>query len=368
MGMSRGVSPGGRRVGLTIIELLVVIAILGMLVALLLPAVMRTRATGRKTTCASNMRNVGLAMLQVTEAQGRFPASGNFSVTGIDHYHGWPVDLLAGVERGDIADLWNKDKYYTDPDNWRLADTTVPVFVCPDDISVTDGHGNLSYVVNGGFGWTNPLPQPDCPSSYHVGDNPPAQPLDLNGNGIACPANEAADGSPRDKDLYLATGLFFIENWPRGTGTTRSHSLSTIVDGTTTTLMLSENVRAGYDPKDPGTSWACPQPRRNSFYLSSFVCEDRECSPGRVDYRRANDGSQAPFNREAINAALGQAEGEAPWPSSYHTGGVNTVFVDGHLQFLSENIEGSVYAALISPQGTTIQGPLAQPIVSEAEF
>ncbi|MFH1918372.1 MAG: M56 family metallopeptidase, partial [Planctomycetota bacterium] len=53
---------------------------------------------------------------------------------------------------------------------------------------------------------------------------------------------------------------------------------------------------------------------------------------------RANDQGQAPYRLEAINSSLDQAEGEAPWPSSYHPGGVHVVFADGHVNFLSENV------------------------------
>ncbi|HAH45517.1 MAG TPA: hypothetical protein DCM07_11810, partial [Planctomycetaceae bacterium] len=64
----------------------------------------------------------------------------------------------------------------------------------------------------------------------------------------------------------------------------------------------------------------------------------------------ANSGSSA------INAGIAKPEGSAPYPNSLHKGGVNVGYCDGHIQFLSENIDGKVYAALASPQGAALSG------------
>jgi prepilin-type processing-associated H-X9-DG protein len=144
--------------------------------------------------------------------------------------------------------------------------------------------------------------------------------------------------------------------------------MDTVVDGLSNTLMLSENVRAGYDPYAiSGSGWASPFPRRNSFFVSGYVCENLSCSDGNVDYSRANSAGD-PYRWEAINSSHDQPEGEAPWPSSYHPGGVNVMFADGHSLFLSENVEGSVYASLVSPQGMLLDGPLQQAILSDHQY
>ena len=86
------------------IELLVAITIIAVLMALLLPAVMSARATARRTQCKSNLRNLGLAMMQSAEANRRFPAAGYFGKT-TGNYHNWVLELLPYVEqRGVIAD------------------------------------------------------------------------------------------------------------------------------------------------------------------------------------------------------------------------------------------------------------------------
>jgi hypothetical protein len=192
-----------------------------------------------------------------------------------------------------------------------------------------------------------------------ITDDPFCRPLDLNGNGIACPAKAEDDGTPNDRTLFYSTGLFFLENWPLKKGAVRHHSPDSVLDGLSNTLMLAEGIRAGFDPNQPQTNWASPQGLRNSFFLSAHVCQDRKCSAGNVDYGRANSSAE-PYRLEAINAARDQAEGEAPWPSSYHIGGVSVVFCDGRMHFLSENVDGIVYACLVSPRGIE----LAQPVVS----
>jgi prepilin-type N-terminal cleavage/methylation domain-containing protein/prepilin-type processing-associated H-X9-DG protein len=360
---------GGGRRGFTLVELLVVITIIGMLMSLLLPAVMSARAAGRRARCMNNLHQVSLAMLSEVAAKGRFPAAGNFAFYTPEQYHSWVVPLLAWLDRADMAVEWNWFLPFNDPANAKLTSLGIPVLVCPDDFTVVPGHGNLSYAVNGGFGWSAGSPAHQCPSSFHILGTPPYYaPLDYNGDGIACPPGKPPEQA--DRTLFFQTGLFFFETWPQGRGGTEEvlhHTPDSILDGASNTIMMSENLRAGYDPlKD--TSWATPWPTNNTFYVSSYVCENRSCAPGKVDYRRANDGSQEPYRLEAINAARDQAEGEAPWPSSLHSGGVHTAFADGHIQFLSEQVEGAVYAALISPQGMLVRGPLAQIKLSGGDF
>jgi prepilin-type N-terminal cleavage/methylation domain-containing protein/prepilin-type processing-associated H-X9-DG protein len=357
------------RCAFTLIELMMVVAILGMLLALTLPALSRAREAGRRVQCLSNLRQVGLAMLQEAMRAGRFPASGNFSATGPEQYHSWVVPLLRDLDRNDLADAWDYNQPHDDTtysSNGRLARTSISVLVCPSDPSVVPGQGNLSYVVNGGIGWTEPV---DCPISPHWGGvpSPSKTPFDFNGDGQTC--NQSSDPvviAP-DRRLYFQTGLFFVENWPYGTGgTSRHHSLTSVTDGSSNTLMLTENVRAGYDPAWQ-SNWSDPWPPRHSIFLSGYVCKDHTCKPGNVDYGKANDRTAPPQSFEAINAALDQAEGEAPWPSSSHGDGVNAVFVDGHARFLRQSVSGAVYAALLSPQGMRLGNPALRQVLPGGE-
>ena len=361
----RSAAVRGSSAGFTLVELLVVITIIAMLMALLLPAVMSARGAARRTQCKNNLRNISLAMIQEADAKRRFPASGNFAVAGPGVYHNWAVTLLPWLEHREIYERWDFQRSYNEPPNSDLTSLKLPILLCPDDDTTAEDVGTLSYVVNGGFGWTIPW---DCPAVFHIVLGQWGQPIDLNGNGISCPPDLTLDGTPSDKTLFFQTGLFFLENWPYGSGTQRHQTPDSIVDGLSNTLMLSENLRAGYDPDSKWGCWATPWPTRNSFFVSAYVCENLCCSAGNVDYARANERSQEPYRLEGINAALDQAEGEAPWPSSFHPGGVHVAFCDARIDFLAEDVEGVVYASIVSPRGSLIQGPLAQPVVSPDQY
>ncbi|HUY31747.1 MAG TPA: DUF1559 domain-containing protein [Pirellulales bacterium] len=352
----------------TLVELLVVISIIGMLMALLLPAVMQARAAARRNTCANNLRNVGFAILGETDTRRRFPATGYYGAQGTE-YHSWVVQILPRIERGEIFRKWQFAQPVTSPANGPLSEVQIDVLICPEDDSIERGHGNLSYVVNNGIGFTMPT---DVPATWRsaLSPTPGVQYMDLNGNGVISLNPGVPDPPPpTDRQLLYAMSLFFVENWPPGIATwpssgaapPRYHSLDSIADGTSQTIMLSENVRAGYDAS-AGSTWASPFPTRNSFFISGYICDNGSCSSGHVDYRAANGGGgAAPARFEKINAARTQAEGQAPWPSSWHVGdGVHFIFVDGHLKFVSADIDGAVYAALVTPRGTTISGPLWQ--------
>lgn len=266
-------------------ELLVVISITGMLMALLLPAVMQSRAQARRAHCANNIRNVAVAMLGDANAKGQFPAIGYFGAKG--EYHSWVVTILPRVERSDIEQGWDFSAPCTAAPNKTLGETSIAVLTCPADPSVEAHHGNLSYAVNAGIGFTMPV---DAPAVFRsvLNPTPGVQPIDLNGNGVVSlsPAGAAADGRPSDRDLFFQLSLFFIENWPVGSGTVRHHSLNSVYDGTSQTLMLAENVRAGYNPAT-GTGWSWPQPQQNAFMLSGYICENLSCTASGVHYARA---------------------------------------------------------------------------------
>jgi prepilin-type processing-associated H-X9-DG protein len=334
------------------------IGIIGMLMSLLLPAVQQARESARRNTCSNNVRNLGLAVLASTDAQKRFPVSSYFhedSPSKALPPPNWVVTILPWIERTDISRLWNRGADVNDPSNQMLANTHIALLACPDDISVTGG-GDLSYAVNGGIGFSAKVGGIDNCTLTATDVK-----IDLNGNGVMCPPlNSTADGSPDDRSLLTMLGLFFVESGgPKGT--TRHHSPDSVFDGLSQTLMLAENVRTGVDPLAPNTNWANPDPHRTAYYFSSAICKSLTCSDGNIDYALANDASAG------LNASLTEPEG-SPWPSSFHAGdGVNMVFADGHLRFITKSIDGRVYAALFSPQGQRLEGTkISQGLVKDS--
>jgi prepilin-type N-terminal cleavage/methylation domain-containing protein len=349
-----------RRSGFTLIELLVVMGIIAVLVAIALPAVTRSRQAARATHCASNLHNLSLALMMFEESNRRLPASGNFfDANGVSApFHSWAVSILPWVDQRPLADRWDLDRPITDPINQPLSQAYVPVYVCPSDISRSKQRtGDLSYAVNGGIGFTirNGAGVPDC--AIH----PEGGPLDLNGNGVTCPVDPAADGDPSDRTYFTRMGLFFLENWKAGR-TERHHDLGDVKDGLSQTFMLAENARVGFDPQSSDSGFATPDPRRCAFYIGN-PCPNGQCSAGNVNYSLCNSGAWR------INSGLASPEGTSPVPNSFHEGGVFMGFADGHIVFLSENVDGSVYAALSSPQGLLLgDSPLKQVIVSGDTF
>ena len=343
------------RCGFTLIALLVSISIIALLMSLILPTVNNAREAARRIECANRARNLALAAMNFATARNRLPAAGYWGVepnpdkSNRGPHHNWVVDVLAYLDRKDLAERWDSEQLTTYPSNAELANTHVSVLVCPSDIS-TAGCGDLSFAVNGGIGdsyFYNGVD--DC-----VAD-PFYQPLDLNGNGIVCASAESADGSPTDRVLFFRLGSYFSENWkfagtPGYQGTIRDHTPATIIDGMSNTILLGENCRTGVDGSRPQTNWSSADGRQTRIFFSHQICEDNSCSNAAVDFQKSN------FGDHAINSGRIMPEGESPFLNSFHPGGADVAFADGRVQSLSESIDGRVYYNLFTPQGTRLIG------------
>ncbi len=123
--------------GFTLVELLVVIAIIGILVALLLPAIQAARETARRMQCANNLKQWGLAMLQHHDAFGHFPPGsvsyGDWGTYNSQDRKTFVMYLWPYIEQGAVYKIYNQNKPFWDPVNDLARTMSVPLYYCPDD-------------------------------------------------------------------------------------------------------------------------------------------------------------------------------------------------------------------------------------------
>ena len=161
-------SPGSRR-AFTLIELVVVVLIVGLLIALLLPAVQASREAARRTQCMNNLRQIGLALANYSSVVGVYPPGWLDSSSGLDTPHwGWGARVLGFLEQsplvaGDLMGQW-----FATQATATVQTTTLAVFLCPS----SPGGGLVEIPVGGlaPFGFTQ-----FAPSNYvgSAGDKNP---------------------------------------------------------------------------------------------------------------------------------------------------------------------------------------------------
>ena len=132
----------GLRRGFTLIELLVVIAIIGVLIALLLPAVQAAREAARRAQCTNNLKQMGLGLHNYEAVAGAFPPSDVLSGTGnsVRWYNGFSVHvrILPFMEQGIAFNSLNFSYNHLAIQNTTVVGTKVSIFACPSDVHGQD--------------------------------------------------------------------------------------------------------------------------------------------------------------------------------------------------------------------------------------
>jgi len=352
-------TPKPARRGFTLIELLVVISIIATLMALILPAIQQARAAARTLECKNNLKNISLAAHNFASSRKNFPALGIYAsdratptATQLP-MRSWVVELLSFMDRRDISDRWKNDNVWDDGtvDNLALGQTYIKVLACPDDQTASGVNGGLSYVANHGY---RDSTSTDLNNRWTEGN------LDWNLNTVIN-VTTTTEADTVDSDAHRDTGVFWsslpldstflVPNSTRETQK-NSHSVDGIYDGGGQTILFTENLNAG-----GSTSWANPQWENVGFVYMVVG----PVASGTNTYRLPQPFLSASTAMSMPNKQKGGPEAYptnpvAAAPNSNHPGGVNVAYAEGSVGFISDSIDQSVYARLMSPGGARPRG------------
>ena len=294
------------RRGFTLVELLVVIAIIGILIALLLPAVQAAREAARRMQCSNNLKQLGLAVLNYESAHNVFPVGARSSGNMLSFL----ANALPYMEGTALADRIDYDSPFpaagwVATTNLQVAMTPVPAFFCP-----SNNDGSIQQV-------------PDCRRGIYSSCKDPntgeyAFTSHYQGVAGAKGTSGLLGGEYEWEDDNLSScvrggistnGIFYKDS---------KVQIRDITDGTSHTIMIGEQlfgVSSWVVGMSPGPTWPCDMACCHNVYYGINV---------------------VPYSNHDASF------------SSMHPGGAQFVRCDGSTQFVSEDIDMDIYLAMAS--------------------
>jgi prepilin-type N-terminal cleavage/methylation domain-containing protein/prepilin-type processing-associated H-X9-DG protein len=323
----------------TLVELLVVIAIIGILVALLLPAIQSAREAARRSQCINNVKQWTLAMQNHHSSKNKFNAAGYVRKNsgGTFVRQSWPPQLWAYMEETAVLSQWNMDvDFYAQPNAYPVTPATAQrdsapaahwasIYDCPSD----RGHGWYDY-------------------DYHR----------IRGNYVLCwgpfefiPVLDPATQTPKNLKGPFGFDGYKCQNKPRYTKT------KDIIDGTSHTMMISEILMHPNDASIDGRGDIFSD---GSDSIYSTINTPNSTAP---DKQWGTFCDQVLPDFPCVQASSGFGACTAPNFTSFtnrashakamsrHSGGVNVGFADGSAGFVSDTIALAVWQALSTING-----------------
>ncbi len=319
--LAEAISGGRRKRGFTLVELLVVIAIIGLLIALLLPAVQSAREASRRAHCANNLRQLALACLSYNSAKKTLPPGSSGKVNKDGTFPtGWRDPNSSGVPWGHFGWPAHILPFMEEKSLWASIDFSVPAYAS----SVPENSS-----------WGNPERGPaGNPKNKEAADNMPAL--------FACPSVKRVKPQTQFKDYGMnsGTGACCPERTQAGmdgVGYMNSNiRLKQITDGTSKTFLLLEFAHRA------NRSWTDANRGSNQFFWVHHI------SQGYVTCAE-HDGSPTPPNSTAYNNRGAH--------SDHVGGGVQAVMVDGHVGWISDLIDFRTYRSMFTRSGKEVLKP-----------
>jgi prepilin-type N-terminal cleavage/methylation domain-containing protein len=298
-----------RHRGFTLVELLVVIAIIGVLVALLLPAVQAARESARRMQCSNNVRQIGLALHNFHDVNQTLPPGAVDPATAARHafvkfniptnvIHGWAVFVYPFMEQKTLSDQYRWDKNWHDVTNQQVYSTFVNGLICP----------------------SSPVPKR---------------------------IDTKAKAACISTDYGIMNGLNSPSTtlYPLGLIDGNTNMASTGVMGVNTTIRFAE-ITDGLS----NTFWVCEDAGRPQLYRSQHL---------RVGTSRASGASMMDRDNEFVLHGYNSSGTTTPGPCfmnctndnevySFHPSGAMLLMGDGAVKFASSTMQFRVFAAMIS--------------------